>query len=108
MSTPLVTVVVAQAGDFLDSLKPYGIAGICLAFFMMRDVWRETRDAKRSDERENQRAVEMQELRAAIRDCAGAMNHLTRAISTEVLTRPNVEGRTAADMRELQELVSKG
>lgn len=89
--------LLAQAGELMESLKPYGIAGICLGFFMMRDIWRE-----------KQRDLEMKELRAAVADCAGAMNHLTKAITTEVLTRPNLQPRTAADMRELQEMVSKG
>lgn len=87
--------ILAQLPDWMSSpLANAGIMGVCLAFFMWRDVKRETREEKRNDERD-----------AALRDLTSAMNHLTRALTLEVLTRPNIIKRAQDEAREISEAV---
>jgi hypothetical protein len=75
--------------DWTESLKPYGIAGIFCAFFMLRDLVQSQREAKREEVHDAREAKREDQLTTV----AKAVNQLTRAISLEVLTRPKVMQR---------------
>jgi hypothetical protein len=99
----------AQIADSaLESLKPYGIAGICVAFFMGRDLWRDARDAKREEDRERRRDDQATRLMEAVERQTAALNHLTQAMTLEVLTRPGVVQRAKDEAQKLQDAISKG
>lgn len=84
----------AQIPDWLTPLSTFGMGGICLAFLMWRDVRRDEREAARNLERD-----------ARMDDVVKALNHLTRALTLEVLTRPNVVQRAQDEARELSQVV---
>lgn len=88
--------ILAQLPDWSNTLVNAGALGICLLFFMWRDVKREEREEKRNVERDN-----------AVKDLTSAMNHLTRAITLEVLTRPNVVKRAQDEAREISEAIGE-
>jgi C4-dicarboxylate-specific signal transduction histidine kinase len=97
-----MTAELAQASaDWTTSLATSGVAGAVLVFFMFRDTRREDREAKNKelhDERERERDERMD-------DIVTALNHLTRALTLEVLTRPNVVERARKEAQQLNEAV---
>lgn len=103
----------AQTTDFLDALKPYGLQGIVIAFFMGWIVW----TTRRETEREKTRAA-LEEIRERARDLreakreesllavAKAMNHLTHGIALDVSTRPLIAQRTRDEVDQLKRAVT--
>lgn len=92
-----MTFLAAAAVDWADSLKPYGIAGLFCAFFMLRDLVQSQREAERERNREAREAKREDQFATV----AKAVNHLTRAISLEVLTRPHVVQRARDEANTL-------
>lgn len=86
-----MNLVLAQAQDMVvTSLVQVGAVGAVLVWMMIRDGKREERDAARNDERD-----------LKLDRVTDALNHLTRAISLEVLTRPNVVERAKNEAQEI-------
>lgn len=107
--------------DWMSGLKPYGAVGVCLAFFMYstwrhneqaaaRERAREAREQKREEQLERMIQVVQQQREEMIRvvqeqmqGIVQAVHHLTRALSIEVLTRPNLSQRTETEITEIKE-----
>lgn len=74
----------------VTSLIQPGAIGAMLIWMMVRDGKREERAADRDVERDQK-----------LDRVTDALNHLTRAISLEVLTRPNVVERAKSEAQEI-------
>lgn len=98
---------VAEVTSTLDALKPYGIAGIMVAFLMGRDVWKDNRDAKREDQRNKERDELWKQVVAGLESNTTAIGYLIRATTAEVLSRPNVATRTQDEMHEINRALAR-
>jgi hypothetical protein len=94
--------ILAQATDFLEALKPYGLLGVVLAFFMGWAIWTGRRDVEREKARDLREEKREESLMAVVK----AMNHLTHGISMDVSTRPQIAQRTRDEAAELARTVS--
>lgn len=92
----------AAAPDWTTSLATSGVAGAVLVFFMFRDTRREDRDAKAKDVHDDRERLRDERMD----DIVKALNHLTRALTLEVLTRPNVVERARKEAQQLNETVA--
>lgn len=95
-------ITIAQTSDLLEALKPYGLSGIVLAFFMAWAVWTGRRDAEREKARDLREEKREESLMAVVK----AMNHLTHGIAIDVATRPQLAQRTKDEIAELSRAVS--
>ena len=80
----------------LSALAQAGTLGVVTAILF----WRDFQKDKRLD-----KLVEVMNENSA--SAVAAINHLTRAITVEVLSRPNVVERAREEAREIQDAISK-
>lgn len=92
-----MTYLIAQIQDgLLTAVAQLGIIGPVAAWLMYRD-------GKRQDAMEARQLRQEQQMERII----GSLNHLTRAITLEVTTRPNVVERARSEAQELLSAVGK-
>lgn len=98
---------IQEAVGTLDALKPYGIAGVCVAFFMARDVWKDWRDSKHEDQRNAARDALWLKVEEALNRNTTALGYLIRATTAEVQSRPHVHERVLNEMEEIDRAMAK-
>lgn len=98
---------IADAAGTLEQLKPYGIGGVVVAFMLAREVWKDARDAKREDKRNEERDKLWNQLLAGINQNTVAIGHLIRATTADVLSRPGVDKRVRDEMEETDRVMER-
>lgn len=105
---PIAATIAAEAAT--SRLESYGLAGACIAFLMAIEWRRSAREEKRDDRdaaREQQLMQGIGGMQAEMSRLIQATNHLTRALSIEVLTRPDAVQRAKDEARELLTAVAQ-
>lgn len=105
MLTPIITAQTAvELADMTSRIESYGLAGACIAFLMAIEWRRSAREEKR-DERDASREQQLMQgltgMQNEMSRLIQATNHLTRALSIEVLTRPDALQRAKEEAKDL-------
>jgi hypothetical protein len=108
-------IVLAEATPpFTSKLEAYGVAGICLGFFMLlewdrrkRDGEREKREAERETKREEAFFEALESLRAEMGDVRTSNHHVAQAILLDMLDRPELNKKIRDDASRLLTAIDK-
>lgn len=106
MLTPMIIAAqtAVEFADMTSRIESYGLAGACIVFLMAIEWRRSAREEKR-DERDASREQQLMQgltgMQNEMSRLIQATNHLTRALSIEVLTRPDALQRAKEEAKDL-------
>lgn len=91
--------------EWLEAFKPYGLAGLVLAFFMGLHVWLLKVDKAREETREKARDEREERREGNLLQVAKALNHLTQAITLHMLAQPEMSKRFKEEAQSIRDSI---